>query len=58
MADRVQTIAEVDGTAVGDVIRGALAEHVECQRRDLEFQAMMEWNLRRHRGLLSILADG
>ena len=58
LADKVQTIAEVEGSTVSDVIRDALAEHVERRRRDPEFQAMLQRNLRRHEELLSMLADG
>ncbi len=58
LAERVRTIAEVEDTTVSDVIRDALAEHVERRRRDPEFQAMLERNLRRHEELLSLLADG
>ena len=58
LAERVRTIAEVEETTVSDVIRDALAEHVERRRRDPEFQAMLERNLRRHQELLSMLADG
>ena len=58
LAERVRTIAEVEDTTVSDVIRDALAEHVERRRRDPEFQAMLKRNLRRHEELLSMLADG
>ena len=58
LADKVRTIAEVDGTTVSDVIRDALAEHVERRRRDPEFQGMLKRNLQRHQELLSMLADG
>ena len=58
LAERVRTIAEVEETTVSDVIRDALAEHVDRRRRDPEFQAMLQRNLRRHEELLSMLADG
>ena len=58
LAERVRTIAEVEESSVSDVIRDALAEHVERRRRDPEFQAMLKRNLRRHEELLSMLADG
>ena len=34
LAERVRTIAEVEETTVSDVIRDALAEHVERRRSD------------------------
>ena len=57
LAEKVQTIADVEGTTVSDVIRDALAEHVERRRRDPEFQAMLRRNLQRHQQLLDMLAD-
>lgn len=57
LAEKVQTIAEVEGTTVSDVIRDALAEHVERRRRDPEFQALLQRNLQRHQQLLDMLAD-
>ena len=58
LADKVQTIADVEGTTVSNVIRHALAEHVERRRRDPEFRVMLERNLQRHQELLNMLADG
>ena len=58
LAERVRTIAEVEETTVSDVIRDALAEHVERRRSDPVFQAMLKRNLQRHEELLSMLADG
>ena len=58
LAQRVRTIAEVEETSVSDVIRDALAEHVERRRSDPEFQAMLKRTLQRHQELLSMLADG
>ena len=57
LAERVRTIAEVEDSTVSDVIRDALAEHVERRRRDPEFQTMLKRNLRRHEELLNMLAD-
>ena len=58
LAETVQTVADVEGTTVSNVIRDALAEHVERRRRDPEFQALLQRNLRRHQELLNMLADG
>ena len=57
LAEKVQTIADVEGTTVSSVIRDALAEHVERRRRDPEFQSMLQRNLQRHQRLLNMLAD-
>ena len=58
LVDKVRTIAEVEESTVSDVIRDALADHVEKRRRDPEFQAMPKRNLQRHQELLRMLADG
>ena len=58
LVDKVRTIAEVEESTVSDVIRDALADHVEKRRRDPEFQVMLKRNLRRHQELLRMLADG
>ena len=58
LADQARAIAEVEDSTVTDVIRDALAEHVERRRRDPEFQALLRRNLERHQELLSMLADG
>jgi predicted transcriptional regulator len=57
LAAKVQTIADVEGTTVSDVIRGALADHVERRHCDPEFQAMLQRNLRHHQQFLDMLAD-
>lgn len=58
LVDKVRTIAEVEESTVSDVIRDALADHVEKRRRDPEFQAMLKRNFQRHQELLRMLADG
>lgn len=57
LADRARTVADVEGSTVSDVIRDALAEHVERRRQDPEFQALLRRNLERHQELLNMLAD-
>lgn len=57
LAEKVQTIAEVERSTVSNVIRDALAQHVERRRRDPEFHAMLRRNLQRHQQLLNLLAD-
>lgn len=37
-ADKLQTVADVDESAVSDVIRAAITEHIASRRRDPEFQ--------------------
>ena len=57
LAGKVRTIADVEGTTVSEIIREALAEHVERCRSDPQFQERLQRNLRRHQELLSRLAD-
>ena len=57
LADQARTVADVEGSTVSDVIRDALAEHVERRRKDPEFQALLRRNLERHQELLNMLAD-
>lgn len=57
LADQARTVADVEGSTVSDVIRDALAVHVERRRKDPEFQALLRRNLERHQELLNMLAD-
>lgn len=57
LADQARIVADVYGSTVSDVIRDALAEHVERRRKDPEFQALLRRNLERHQELLHMLAD-
>ena len=58
LAENVQSIAEVEGSTVSDVIRSAISEHVDRRRADPEFQKLLKRNMERHAQLLSMLADG
>ena len=58
LADQARAVAEIAGSTVSDVIRNALAEHVERRRKDPEFQMLLRRNLERHQELLNMLADG
>lgn len=57
LADQARTVAEVEGSTVSDVIRDALALHIERRRSDPEFQALLRQSLERHQELLNMLAD-
>jgi len=57
LADQARAVAEIAGSTVSDVIRDALAEHVERCRKDPEFQMLLRRNLERHQELLNMLAD-
>lgn len=58
LSDRVKAVAEVEGHPVSDVIREAIAAHVERRRKDPKFRRLLEENLARHEHLLKMLAEG
>jgi predicted transcriptional regulator len=55
LADRVAAMAEVEGTSASEVMRAAIAAHVEQRRRDPEFQRQLKEALARQRRLLRLL---
>jgi len=58
LADRLHVVAEVEGRSVTNVVRDAIAQHVEHRRRDPKFQELLEASMKRHAKLLEMLADG
>ena len=57
LAERLQTVAEVEGRPVSDVLREAVARLVEERRGDERFLRLLEENLARHQRLLQALRD-
>jgi len=57
LAERLQTVADVEGRSVSDVLREAVAALVEQRRRDERFIRLLEENLARHQRLLEALRD-
>jgi predicted transcriptional regulator len=57
LAERLQTVAEVEGRSVSDVLREAVAKLVEQRRRDERFIRLLEENVARHQRLLEALRD-
>jgi hypothetical protein len=57
LAGRLQTIADVEGRPVSDVIREAITALVEQRRGDERFTRLLEDNLARHRQALDLLRD-
>jgi predicted DNA-binding protein len=57
LADRLQTVAEVEGRTVSDVAREAIATLVEQRRSDKRFLQLLEDNLARHQQALELLRD-
>jgi predicted DNA-binding protein len=57
LAERLQTVADVEGRPVSDVVREAIATLVEQRRSDERFLQLLEDNLARHRQALHLLRD-
>jgi predicted transcriptional regulator len=55
--ERLAAVAEVEGEPISEVVRRAVAQHVEQRRRDPAFQAKLQDTLRRQRQLLDLLGD-
>ncbi len=54
--ETLQTIAEVEGRPVSDVVRTAIDEMIERARSDADFQKRVEAAMQRHQKLLEKLA--
>ncbi|MGW6276093.1 ribbon-helix-helix protein, CopG family [Kribbella sp. NPDC055071] len=48
LADRLQTVASVEGRSVSDVAREAIIALVDQRRQDTQFSRLLEENLARH----------
>ena len=57
LAERLQTVAEVEGRSVSDVVREAIAVLVEQRRSDKRFLRLLDDNLARHQQALKLLRD-
>ena len=57
LAERLQTVAEVEGRSVSDVVREAITELVEQRRRDKRFLRLLDDSLARHQEALKLLRD-
>ncbi len=57
LAERLQTVAEVEGRPVSDVVREAITALVEQRRRDKRFLRLLDDNLARHQQALKLLRD-
>ena len=52
LAERLQTVASVEGRSVSDVAREAIAALVDQRRQDTRFSRLLEENLTRHEASL------
>ncbi len=56
-ADEVEFVARVDGVAISEVIRDAIAEHLKNRRLDPEFQARLRERMKADQQILQRLAE-
>lgn len=52
-AEQLETVASVDDQPVSEVIRAAIAQHIEARRKDPSFQDGLKDRLARAQSLLS-----
>ncbi|MCO1653794.1 ribbon-helix-helix protein, CopG family [Pseudonocardia humida] len=57
LAERLQTVAEVEGRTIADVVREAIGALVEQRRGDERFRRLLQENLARHERALRLLQD-
>jgi predicted transcriptional regulator len=57
LAGRLQTVAEVEGRSVSDVVREAINALVEQRRHDQRFLGLLDDSLARHQEALELLRD-
>lgn len=52
-AEALETVATIDDQPVAEVVRAAIAEHIEKRRRDRNFQDSLKDRIERTKQLLS-----
>ncbi len=57
LAERLETVAEVEGRSISDVVREAITALVEQRRGDKRFLRLLDDNLARHQQALKLLRD-
>ena len=57
LAERLQTVADVEGRSVSDVVREAITALVEQRRGDERFLRQLDDNLARHQQALQMLRN-
>lgn len=51
-SEELDTVAAVDGRPVSQVIRSAIADHIEVRKRDSAFQDMLRERIQREQRML------
>jgi predicted transcriptional regulator len=57
LAERLQTVAEVEGRSVSDVAREAITALVDQRRADRRFAKLLEASMEKHRRTLDLLRE-
>jgi len=57
LAERLRTVADVEGRSVSDVVREAIAALVEQRRGDKQFLQLLDDNIARHQKALDLLRE-
>ena len=55
-ADQLEALAQVEGVPVSEVVREALARHIEQRRADAGFQKRLRDSIERNQAILKRLA--
>lgn len=55
--ERLQAVADIDEQSVADVVRTAVAQHVERRRQAPDFQARVDDAIARQQRLLALLEE-
>ncbi|HEX9774373.1 MAG TPA: hypothetical protein VGB83_02165 [Actinomycetota bacterium] len=56
-AQELEAVAEVDGVAVAEEVRAAIAAHIEARRKDEDFRARLRASIERNKLILEKLAE-
>ena len=57
LAERLQTVAEVEERPIAEVVREAITALIEQRRGDERFRGLLQENLARHERALRLLQD-
>lgn len=55
-AEELEKVAEIDGVAVAEAVRQAIAEHVVRRSSDAEFRKRLRASMKKHQSILDRLA--
>lgn len=55
-AEELEKVAEIDGVAVAEAVREAIAQHVKNRSADPEFRKRVRASIKKHQAILDRLA--